>query len=120
MSQNNSQTARIQKRVKRAKVRYYIGSNKILYFYVGEEVERVAVNDQKWPEEVIKYVMAKGKHRVVKHYGYSRVLRMYRIYSNDVYIAKVSAKRLLRLIKSVPSWQRSEHARKIVELLRKL
>jgi hypothetical protein len=114
-TKNQTTTPRSRKRIK---IRYYIGSNKILYFYVGEEVERVAVNDQKWPEEVIKYVMAKGKHRVVKHYGYSRVLGMYRIYSNDVYIAKVSAKRLLRLIKSVPSWKRSVHAQRVVQLLR--
>jgi len=106
---------------KMIKIRYYIGANKILYFYVpvqdGVEVERVVVTDQKWPGEVIKYVTAKGRHRIVKHYGYSRVLGTHGIYRNDVYIANVSAKRLVRLIKSVPSWKRSAYAQKIVQLL---
>jgi hypothetical protein len=109
---------------KKIKIRYYVGANKILYFYVpvqdGIETERVVITDQKWPEEIVKYITTKGRHRVVKHYGYSRVLGTFGIYRNDVYIANVSVKRLLRLIKSVPSWERSDHARRIVQLLRRL
>jgi len=108
---------------KKIKIRYYVGANKILYFYVpvqdGVGVERFVVTDQKWPEEVIKYVMTRGRHRVVKHYGYSRVLGTHGIYRNDVYIANVSAKRLLRLIRSVPSWKRSVHVQRIVQLIRR-
>jgi hypothetical protein len=44
---------------------------------------------------------------------------MYRIYNNNVWVAKVAPNQLLRMITSEATWQRSEHARKIVQLLRR-
>jgi len=109
---------------KRIKVRYYVGASARLYFYipVGDDVmeERVIIQGQKWAEPVIDYVKAKGRHKVVKRRGFSRALRMYNIYSNNVWVAKIAPRKLLHMITSSPTWQRSEHARKIVELLRKL
>jgi len=106
------------------KVRYYVGASARLHFYipVGDDVmeEWVIIQGQKWAEPVIDYVKAKGRHKVVKRRGFSRALRMYNIYSNNVWVAKIAPRKLLHMITSSPTWQRSEHARKIVELLRKL
>jgi hypothetical protein len=103
------------------KVRYYVGANNRLTFYIPTEndvvKEQVIVTDQKWVTEVIQYLKTKGKHYKAKHYGYSSFARMHHVYTNDVYVAKISAKRLLKMIKASKSWIRSKHATKIVQLL---
>jgi hypothetical protein len=110
-----------QKRLRWVKVRYYVGANTTLYFYMPDgAVERILISGQKWAEPVINYVKAKGKHRVVKRRGFSHALRMYNIYSNNVWVAKIAPRKLLHMITSSPTWQRSEHARRIVETLSKL
>jgi nicotinamide mononucleotide adenylyltransferase len=79
--------------------------------------EQVIVTDQKWVTEVINYLKTKGRHYKAKHYGYSSFARMHHVYTNDVWVARVSAKRLLKLIKASESWKRSRYAYKIVQLL---
>jgi hypothetical protein len=113
-----------QQRRRWIKVRYYVGASTRLYFYIytkdGVMEKRVIIQGQKWVEAIINYVKAKGKHRVVRRRGFSHVLRMYNVYSNNVWVAKVAPKRLLHMITSETTWQRSEHARRIVKMLRKL
>jgi hypothetical protein len=115
-----TQTQKSRKRIY-VKVRYYVGANNRLTFYIPMEndviKEQVIVTDQKWVTEIITYLKTKGKHYKAKHYGYSSLARMHNVYTNDVYVAKVSAKRLLKLIKASKSWIRSEHATRIVQLL---
>ena len=118
--QTQTQTQKSRKRIY-VKVRYYVGANNRLTFYIptGDSVEKiqVLVTDQKWVTEVINYLKTKGKHRKVKHYGYSSFARMHHVYTNDVWTAKITAKRLLNMIKSVKSWSRSGYATWIVQLL---
>jgi hypothetical protein len=115
-----AQTQKSRKRIY-VKVRYYVGANNRLTFYIptGNDVEKIQVliTDQKWVTEIIQYLKTKGKHYKVKHYGYSSFARMHNVYTNDVYVAKISAKRLLKMIKASKSWIRSEHASKIAQLL---
>jgi len=122
-TQPQVQTKRTRK-VIYVKVRYYVGANARLTFYIPTEndvvKEQVFVTDQKWVNEIIQYLQTKGKHRKVKHYGYSSFARMHNIYINDVWTAKISAKKLLTMIKSSKSWKRSVHATKIVQLLEQL
>jgi hypothetical protein len=109
------------KKVVYVKVRYYVGANNRLTFYIPtrNDVEKmqVLITDQKWATEVINYLKTKGKHYKVKHYGYSSFARLYHIYTNDVWVARISAKRLLKLIKASKSWVRSGYASRIVQLL---
>jgi len=110
-----------QKKVRRwVKVRYYVGANAWLYFHIDDVVERVSISGQKWAEPIINYVKAKGKHRVVKRRGFSHVLGIYNIYNNNVWVAKIAPKKLLRMITASPTWRRSEHAQRIAEILSKL
>ena len=106
------------------KVRYYVGANARLSFYIPTEngVEKIQalITDQKWPAEVINYLKTKGRHRKVKRYGYSSFTRMHHVYTNDVWVAKIPAKKLLNMIKSTKSWTRSRYATKIVQLLEQL
>jgi hypothetical protein len=121
----NTQAQKSRKKVIYVKVRYYVGANNRLTFYLpkgtptkdGVEKIQVLVTDQKWVTEVINYLKTKGKHRKVKHYGYSSFARMHNVYTNNVWFARVSAKRLLKLIKASESWIRSRHAYRIVQLL---
>jgi hypothetical protein len=110
-----------RKKVVYVKVRYYVGANERLTFYIptkdGVVKEQVIVTDQKWVTEIIQYLKVKGKHYKVKHYGYSSFARMHFVYTNDVYVTKISAKRLLKMINASKSWIRSRHASKIVQLL---
>jgi len=103
------------------KVRYYVGANNRLTFYIptanGVEKIQVMVTDQKWVTEIINYLKTKGKHRKVKRYGYSSFAHMHHVYTNDVWTAKIPAKKFLNLIKSTKSWSRSGYATKIVQLL---
>ncbi len=112
-----------QKRIY-VKVRYYVGANNRLTFYIptkdGIKKIQALITDQKWPVEVINYLKTKGKHREVKRYGYSSFARRHHIYTNDVWTAKISAKKLLNMIKSAKSWSRSAYATTIVELLEQL
>jgi hypothetical protein len=78
---------------------------------------QVLIMDQKWVTEIITYLKTKGKHYKVKHYGYSSFARMHFVYTNDVWVARISAKRLLKLIKASESWIRSKYAYRIVQLL---
>ena len=123
---NTQAQTQVQKSRKRiyVKVRYYVGANNRLTFYIptGDGVEKiqVLVTDQKWVTEVINYLKAKGKHRKVKHYGYSSFARMHNVYTNDVWVARISAKRLLKLIKASESWIRSGYAYRIVQLLKQV
>jgi len=122
-TQVQTQTQKSRKRIY-VKVRCYVGANNRLTFYIptGDGVEKiqVLVTDQKWVTEVINYLKAKGKHRKVKHYGYSSFARMHNVYTNDVWVARISAKRLLKLIKASKSWIRSGYAYKIVQLLKQV
>jgi len=118
--QTQTQTQKSRKRIY-VKVRYYVGANNRLTFYIpakdGVVKEQVIVTDQKWVTEIITYLKTKGKHYKVKYYGYSSFARMHNVYTNDVWVARVSAKRLLKLIKASESWIRSRHAYRIVQLL---
>jgi len=125
-NQVNVQTPAPQGRRRRiyVKVRYYVGANNRLTFYIptgnGVEKIQVLVTDQKWVAEVVNYLKARGRHRKVKHYGYSSFARMHHVYTNDVWTAKITVKRLLNMIKSVESWGRSDYATRIVRLLEQL
>jgi hypothetical protein len=121
-NQGQAQTQGFQrKKVIYVKVRYYVGANNRLTFYIpakdGVVKEQVIVTDQKWVIEIITYLKTKGRHYKAKHYGYSSFARMHNVYTNDVWVARVSAKRLLKLIKASESWIRSRHAYRIVQLL---
>jgi len=124
-TQTQTQTSQVSRTKERkivyVKVRYYVGANNRLTFYIPTEndvvKEQVTVMDQKWVTEVIQYLKTKGKHYKAKRYGYSSFARMHHVYTNDVYVAKISAKRLLKMIKASKSWIRSKHATKIVQLL---
>ena len=120
-TQIQTQTSQVSRTKVYVKVRYYVGANNRLTFYIPTEndvvKEQVIVTDQKWVTEVIQYLKTKGKHYKAKHYGYSSFARMHHVYTNDVYVAKISAKRLLKMIKASKSWIRSKHATKIVQLL---
>jgi hypothetical protein len=111
----------IQNQRRWVKVRYYVGASARLYFYIPVEndvmEERVNIQGQKWAEPVINYLKTKGKHRVVGRYGCSHVTHICGIYRNHVYVAKIAPKKLLRIITSSPTWERSEHAKRIIELL---
>jgi len=106
------------------KVRYYVGANNRLTFYIptkdGIKKVQALITDQQWPAEVINYLKTKGKYRKVKRYGYSSFARMHHVYTNDVWTAKIPAKKLLNMIKSTKSWDRSAYATTIVELLEQL
>jgi len=118
--QTQTQAQKSRKRIY-VKVRYYVGANNRLTFYIptgnGVEKIQVLVTNQKWVTEIITYLKTKGKHYKVKHYGYSSFARMHHVYTNDVWIARISAKRLLKLIKASESWIRSGYAYRIVQLL---
>jgi nicotinamide mononucleotide adenylyltransferase len=124
-TQTQTQTSQVsqtkERKIVYVKVRYYVGANNRLTFYIptanGVEKIQVIVTDQKWVTEIINYLKTKGKYRKVKHYGYSSFARMHHVYTNDVWTAKIPAKKLLNLIKSTKSWSRSGYATKIVQLL---
>ena len=100
------------------RVRYYDGAGRKVTFYLpnGEKV-KVLYIDQKWVEPVVEYITKVGRHKNERRWGYSRVLRMRMLFTTDVWVAEVDASELIKLITSVKSWIRSEHARKIVEVL---
>jgi len=106
------------------KVRYYVGALAKLTFYIptkdGVVKERVIVSDQQWPTEIINYLKTKGKHRTVTVWFYSSLTHMRVKTKNDAWTAKISAKKLLNMIKSTKTWTRSGHASKVVELLEQL
>ena len=106
---------------KRVRVRYYVGANARLSFYIptkdGVVKEKVLIMDQKWTSEIINYVKTKGKYREVTRVGYSRLWHTALEYKNDVWTAKIPAKKLLRMIKATKTWSRSKHALKVVQLL---
>jgi hypothetical protein len=103
------------------RVRYYVGANARLTFYIptknGVVKEKVLIMDQKWASEIIKYIKTKGKYHEVTRVGYSRLWHTALDYRNDVWTAKIPAKKLLGMIKASKTWSRSEHASKIVQLL---
>ncbi len=78
-TQTQTQTSQVSRTKERkivyVKVRYYVGANNRLTFYIPTEndvvKEQVIVTDQKWVTEVIQYLKTKGKHYKAKHYGYS-------------------------------------------------
>jgi hypothetical protein len=102
-----SQTARI-------KVRYYLGANAILTFYIPTEngmvKEKVYEDGQSWASKVVEYAK-QGRERFVKRYFRGRY------YTNLVYEVEIDAEKLIELIKSAPTWTRSGHARNIIKLL---
>jgi hypothetical protein len=121
MSQVQTQVSRKGRKIMYVRVRYYVGANARLTFYIPTKdcvvKERVAVSDQQWPAEIINYLKAKGKHRTITTIGYSSILHMRTKYTSDVWTAKIPAKKLLNMIKASKTWTRSDHAWKIVELL---
>jgi hypothetical protein len=103
------------------KVRYYIGANKIVTFYIPtEEKEKIKVfyDYQQWLEPIVEYTKKYGKHKVERRWGYSSFARMRVLYSNDVWIIEIDACELIRMITSCKSWTRSRHAKEIVEKLK--
>ena len=114
------------KRTKRIyiKVRYYEGALTTLTFYIptkdGVVKERVSVTDQQWPREIINYLKTKGKHRTRTVWFYSSLTHMRAKAKNDEWVAKIPAKKLLRMIKASKTWTMSGHAWNIVELLEQL
>jgi len=106
------------------KVRYYVGAVTSLTFYIptkdGVVKERVEVSDQQWPVETINYLKARGKHRTRTTWGFSSLLHMRVKYTADEWVAKIPAKKLLKMIKSSGTWVRSGHASNVVELLEQL
>jgi hypothetical protein len=106
------------------KVRYYVGALTTLAFYIptkdGIVKERVVVTDQQWPVEIINYLKTKGKHRTRTVWFYSSLTHMRVKAKNDEWVAKIPAKKLLKMIKASKTWTRSGHAQNIAELLEQL
>jgi hypothetical protein len=108
MTQTQTSTARI-------KVKYYIGANAILTFYIPTEKgvvkERVYEDGQRWASKVVEHVKTQGRERFVKRYFRGRY------YTNLVYDVEIDAEKLIELIKSTPTWTRSRHAHNLIKLL---
>jgi len=107
-TQTSQKTARIR-------VKYYLGANAILTFYIptghGMVKEKVYEEGQTWASKVVEHIKTRGRERFVKKYFRGKY------YSNLVYEVEIDALTLVELIKSTPSWTRSKHARNIVKLL---
>jgi len=73
-----------------------------------------------WAKELIRYVTSHGRHRILKVRGYSRVLGYRAEYENDVYVAKMSLKKLKKLITSAPTWRKSTIANKVLKKINEL
>jgi len=123
-TQTQTQVSRKGRKIVYVKVRYYVGAITTLTFYIptkdGVVKERVEVTDQQWPTEIINYLKTKGKHRTRIVWFYSSLTHMRARAVNDEWVAKIPAKKLLRMIKSTKTWTRSGHAWNIVELLEQL
>jgi hypothetical protein len=107
-----TQTSRATGRIK---VKYYLGANAILTFYIptgnGVVKEKVYEEGQGWASNVVVYVKAHGRERFMKRYFRGKY------YNNLVYEVEIDAQKLVELIKSTPTWTRSKHARNLIELL---
>jgi hypothetical protein len=73
-----------------------------------------------WAKELIRYVTSHGRHRILKVHAYSRVLGYRAEYENDVYIVKMSLKKLAKIIASSPTWKRSTVANEIIKKINEL
>ncbi len=108
---------------KTVKVTLYDGAKVVVAFYIPTEnsvVEKRVVTEPwpkrpDWLKELIGYMYHRGVKREVR--TYNPVMR--REYIWWFYEAEVPVEELLHMIKST-NWQRSKHAREIVELLERI
>ncbi|MFZ8808104.1 MAG: hypothetical protein ACO2PN_08350 [Pyrobaculum sp.] len=109
-----AQTQTSQKTAK-IRVKYYIGANAILTFYIptegGVAKEKVYEEGQTWASKVVEHVKTHGRERFVKRYYRGKY------YSNPVYEAEIDVSTLAGLIKTTPTWTRSKHARNLIKFL---
>ncbi len=108
---------------KTVKATLYDGARVVVTFYIPTEngivEKRVATEpwpkEPDWLKEVTKYIYHHGVRREVR--TYNPVAR--REYIWQFYETELSVGELLHMIKST-NWQRSKHAREIVELLERI
>ena len=114
--------ARQQKRGRKAVVKLVRAHRVNLHVQIADLKIKYSIMHKppRWAEALIEYVKTHGRHRRITTGGYSRFQSGWTTYKNDMYVAKLTLKKLRKLVTSAPSWRSSPYAVEIVRKIREL